>query len=182
MRENDKVKEAKFFLNELRKTPNEDLDPMRYRLSAFLSAGRSVLQYAMEEAEQKPGWMNWYKAQLAASKTFAFFKDKRDANIHRQSPASFRQDVSITVGGSLRPTGKLTMKIIRGGEFIDLEPEPAAEPGSAVPSEVDEGSTEYRVSFADWTGQEDLYELCELYVQELGKFVSDGIKAGYISG
>jgi hypothetical protein len=49
VREQDKINEAAFFLREM-ETRGEDPVAYRYLTSAFLSAARSVLQYAREEA------------------------------------------------------------------------------------------------------------------------------------
>jgi hypothetical protein len=63
----------------------DDPEAFQYELSAFLSAARSVLQYALEEAKQKPNGQRWYEAQVSGNAVLKFFKDKRDLNIHAES-------------------------------------------------------------------------------------------------
>ena len=53
MREQDKIAEADHFLARMNQSP--EAPSFRYELSAFLSASRSALQYALEEAKTKPG-------------------------------------------------------------------------------------------------------------------------------
>src|SRR5690348_16558935 len=55
----------------------------RYILSAFLSAARSVLQYARKEVESDPQKLKWYDDLMAHSRELPYFKDKRNTNIHR---------------------------------------------------------------------------------------------------
>ena len=53
MNEQEKINEAHYFLEQLSALGNER-DKFRYNLSAFLSAARSPLQYACNEASHKP--------------------------------------------------------------------------------------------------------------------------------
>ncbi len=48
-----KIREAEYFLGQMLCTQNQ-LQHFTYNLSAFLSAARSVLQYALAEAKTKP--------------------------------------------------------------------------------------------------------------------------------
>lgn len=59
MNEQHKLTEALYFLSHLGPS---SLDPQEYsfELSAFLTAARSVLQYARKEAITKPGGQEWY--------------------------------------------------------------------------------------------------------------------------
>ncbi len=50
MHEKDKIIEAEYFYSRM-KQEQHDRDAFRHNLSAFLSAARSVLQYALKEAE-----------------------------------------------------------------------------------------------------------------------------------
>src|SRR5207249_2882101 len=59
MHEEGKLQEASHFLGQMRSSL-EDPEVFRYNLSAFLSAGRSVAQYALKEAQTKPGGQVWY--------------------------------------------------------------------------------------------------------------------------
>jgi hypothetical protein len=79
--EHAKIKEAQYFLSLLPELKN-DRDKFIHNLSAFLTAGRSALQYAREEAEGKRKGLRWYDRHVASSKIIRFLKEKRDLNIH----------------------------------------------------------------------------------------------------
>jgi hypothetical protein len=65
MNERYKIGEAKFFLSRMEESV-EDRVEFRYYLSAFLSAARSVLQYAKEESSKK-GRQQWYDETVAGN-------------------------------------------------------------------------------------------------------------------
>jgi hypothetical protein len=87
-----KLAEAKYFYDRMVEVQNTVVSHNReyfiYNFSAFLSASRSVLQYMLEEIEQKKDPIQqlearqWYDKKMAASPRLKFFKDKRDINIH----------------------------------------------------------------------------------------------------
>ena len=52
MHEGEKIKEAEHFLDRLNEA---DIDTIQYEVSAFLTAARSALVYALEEAKSRPG-------------------------------------------------------------------------------------------------------------------------------
>src|SRR5439155_18015005 len=93
MREQDKIDEAAFFLGEMVKR-EDNQRTYGYMTSAFLSAARSVLQYALEEAAaldaerrvHRPVGKAWYDNHMVACPLLGYFKGKRNANIHRQEP------------------------------------------------------------------------------------------------
>jgi len=65
MNERYKIGEAKFFLARMEESLN-DREAFRYFLSAFLTAARSVNQYAREEARSK-GRQQWYEETIAGN-------------------------------------------------------------------------------------------------------------------
>jgi len=99
MYEKDKIIEAEYFYTRM-KQEQKDRDAFRYNLSAFLSAARSVLQYALKEAETKTGSQQWYDNQVSSYPASKFFKNKRDINIHA-SPVQFKQHVNVHVTETL---------------------------------------------------------------------------------
>lgn len=94
MNEKRKLVEARFFLGKMRQARALP-DEFEHYLSAFLSAARSVLQYALEEAKTKPGGQAWYDGQVSGDSSLRFFKDKRDVNIHVR-PLGVMQQVTLT--------------------------------------------------------------------------------------
>ena len=67
MHEDLKIAEAQHFLQELIRSARRDPAVSRYSVSAFLSAARSALQYALEEAKCKPGGQSWYDSSVKGS-------------------------------------------------------------------------------------------------------------------
>jgi hypothetical protein len=77
------IDEARYLLGKLSAVVN-DSAKFKYNLSAFLSAARSPLQYACEEAKSKPGGKTWYDSQIAGNPVVKYFKDKRNVKIHEK--------------------------------------------------------------------------------------------------
>jgi len=65
MNERYKIGEAKFFLAKMEETIG-DREVFQYYLSAFLSATRSIIQYAREESRSK-GRKQWYDESIAGN-------------------------------------------------------------------------------------------------------------------
>jgi hypothetical protein len=63
MNEQYKIDEAKFFLAKMKRSVH-DRKALRYYMSAFLTAARSVIQYAREESWSK-GRQQWYDETIA---------------------------------------------------------------------------------------------------------------------
>jgi len=64
--EDHKIEEAQYFLTKLA-NPELELREFSFELSAFLTAARSALQYALEEARSKSGGQAWDDTQIGAS-------------------------------------------------------------------------------------------------------------------
>jgi hypothetical protein len=75
--EKRKLAEARYFYSLMRQEVN-DREKFTFNLSAFLSAARSVLLYALETPKNKNGGQQWYDNHIAASSVLSFFRDKRD--------------------------------------------------------------------------------------------------------
>jgi hypothetical protein len=63
MNESGKIREAEYFLAQMDRE-RENAEHFGYNLSALLSSARSVLQYALEEANLKPGGQAWYDLKM----------------------------------------------------------------------------------------------------------------------
>jgi hypothetical protein len=181
MREGKKLAEAEYFLSRMKDTL-EDRIPFMHNLSAFLTAARSVLQYAHAEARTKPGGQGWYDAQVRGSKNVGFLKDRRDLNIHVQ-PVDVKADIDIHVAEdhSIRVTESVTIEISEGGKIIGRHHSEsvAAEPAGDTTARPATISTIYK--FTDWNGPEDLLTLCQQYLDDLGRIVTDGRSRGFLT-
>jgi len=178
MNEQSKLEEALYFCQVMQGCQNER-QPFVHNLSAFLSSARSVLQYAFEEAHVKRGGQKWYDTQMANHRTLAFFKDKRDVNIH-SAPVNAKQDVAVAFTATLHLSGSLAMKLINAeghvvGETSTQDPAPPS-PEPEIPPVI---STKY--TFPDWLGNEDVLALSKLYLQEREAVVNDGVAKGFLT-
>ena len=81
MHEQDKIREARYFLDCLREQVTEHDPNFRYSLSAFLSAGQSGLQYLHRKAKSG-NRVKWYQQIVSGDTVLKFFKEQRNINIH----------------------------------------------------------------------------------------------------
>lgn len=177
MYEKSKLKEAGYFYSRM-VSETDNRDHLLYDLSAFLSAARSVLQYAFKEAQGKSDSQQWYDNHITSSKVLAFFKDKRDINVHMQ-PVQVNQHTSIQSTEVVRSSESTHIKKFDQtgrliGEYSSEPSEPPPEP--EIPPKVT-----HRFTFPDWSGTEDVLQLCYLYLNELQRVVEDGQNNGFLT-
>lgn len=178
MHEKEKLKEAQYFLSQLRLTLDNPED-FKYTLSAFLSAARCVLQYAHDEAKGNVAATQWYNSKVSCSQIIGFFRDKRDINIH-VSPVTFNTGVHAKVYDSIRIGDSLTISVVdKDGNIIQQQ---ESEPEWTEPPPLPENEIRYIHTFSDWGANDNIEALSVRYLQELIALVNDGISKGYISG
>lgn len=178
MHEREKLNEATYFLRRMEASINSP-DAFQYELSAFLSAARSVLQYALEEAKQKPNGQRWYETQVSGNTVLKFFKDKRDLNIHTK-PVSPSRHISVSDTAHVSISESVRIEITREDGTKEIR-EFKEEPPKANPIE---SSTEVKIRYvlSDWAGPEDAIQLSRQYLTALEAFVNAGTGLGLISG
>jgi hypothetical protein len=183
MHEAQKLKEARYFLSEMH-AKVRDPHAFVHCLSAFLSASRSPIQYALAEAETrigKPEAHQWHNAQLGRYGLINFFKDERDMNIHVKPvapKASFKLEAHATL--LLRGSASYRVKFVDDkGQPVEIA-SPSPEPTSPPPPRPAPKEPEVRYEFADRPG-EDILVLCESYLKEVEAYVKDGQQAGHVT-
>ncbi len=184
MYELEKIKEAEYFYKQILDT-QEDSEVFKYNLSAFLSAARSVLQFACEEAKTKHKGQYWYDTCVSKKPIISLFKDKRDINIHRE-PVKTRKDITLSLTEALHLSVSMgSIKMVQKDKYGNIISESISESQSEpkprkvkkqVPAEVI-----YRYSFENWLGNEDIPTLCQKYINELKTITVDGLKKGFLS-
>lgn len=178
MHESDKLAEAGYFLKRMREE-QENSEAFRFNLSAFLSAARSVLQYALEEAKTKTGGQFWYDNLINSSDILKYFKDKRDINIH-QAPIRpmERHQVTITSTAYITDSVHVVLKDKDG----NIKQELHSESKNSEPPKPDLPAN-HIVSyfFTHWSGDEDVIQLCDKYLKQLIKAVDEGVQNALIS-
>ncbi|MBI4341827.1 MAG: hypothetical protein HY599_00495 [Candidatus Omnitrophica bacterium] len=167
MHESVKLEEAKYFLGQMAK---EELNPevFKHNLSAFLSSARSILQYSLEEAENKANGKAWYDAHMNGNQLLKYFKEKRNVSIHTE-PVKPRRHITFTK--TIGPSS--SFRII--GEKSEYKSPPKD-------TNAESEHTAITHNFVDWKGSEDVLTLCRRYLGDLEAFIIDGIAQGFISG
>lgn len=80
----DKLNEAKYFLDELRRV-SSDPDKFRYELTAFLSANRSITLIMQKEFSEKTGFPEWYEkkqCEMMRNPTLKYLNTQRVITFH----------------------------------------------------------------------------------------------------
>ena len=182
MHETRKLQEARYFYSRMEEE-QENRDAFIHNLSAFLSAARSVLQYALKEAAHKKGGSKWYENHTLGP-TLKFFKDERDINIHAE-PVQPQAHHSVNMSVTLSSSASISYNVFDKDGNIKQKSDAASpqEKPSEKPKES-ENSTQHEVryKFDDWTGNEDILTLCQMYIQELDGVIKDGVAKGFIAG
>lgn len=179
MNERVKLSEAQYFYSKMIKE-NEIRENFCFELSAFLSAARSVLQYALKEAKSKQGGKQWYVDFVSKSTTLSFFKGKRDFNIH-SGPISPRTDCTVIIGEPICMSDSISIVLQdKDGNTIGKfdTPESLPDANKQIPTVIGK----YQHLFIDWKGKEDILELGKSYIKELEQLINDGMAKGFISG
>lgn len=177
MYEESKLKEARYFYSRM-VSETDNRDNLLFDLSAFLSAARSVLQYSLREAQPKPGGQQWYDSHITSSKVLVFFKDKRDINVHTQ-PVQVNQHTSIQLTEVVHVSESIHIKKFdQTGRLID---EYSSEPSKPSPAPKIPPKVTHRSIFPDWSGTEDVLQLCHLYLKELQHVVEDGQNNNFLT-
>lgn len=177
MYEESKLKEAGYFYSRM-VSETDNRDDLLFDLSAFLSAARSVLQYAFKEAQTKSGGQQWYDNHIISSKVPAFFKDKRDINVHTQ-PVQVNQHTSIQVTEVVSVSESIRVETFsQTGQLISVH---SSEPSEPPPVPEIPPKVTHRFTFPDWSGTEDVLQLCHLYLNELQRVVEDGQNNGFLT-
>ena len=160
-----KLAEARYFRRRMDEHVN---DPVffKYEMSAFLTAARTVMQYLHKECKKKGRrCKKWYDHQISkgSNKTLRFLRCKRNVNIH-EHPIEPQQRDTLAITETITLGESFSISLIdEDGNVVQREVVEHT-PSEPVPTKIEQ-KVEYR--FEDWLGQEDVLELCDMYVAEL---------------
>ena len=157
-----------------------DRAAFNFNLSAFLSAARSALQYAHKEAKDKTGGQAWYDAQVAAFPLVRFLKDKRNISIHTE-PVEPQATISASFTETIQLSESLSVSIQRADGTVEEERILGSSPPSPVQPTETESTVTYQYFFTDWTGTEDVLDLCQTYITDVQSIVTDGVANGFVT-
>jgi len=160
-----------------------DRNAFVYNFSAFITAARSVVQYALEECKTTTASKQWYDSYVANTDMIRYFKDKRNVNIHEEPvvPNAARK-VEATI--NLTVSGTVSVKVMArnaDGNLVE-KPTPAskvAEEAIAASPPKQETTESVRYFFPD-RRNDDLVDLAEDYLNELYAFLKAARAAGHL--
>jgi len=176
MHEARKLAEAEYFLGRMVALQNTR-EEFVWNLSAFLTAARTVAQYAYEEATPKPKGQGWYDAAVAAHPSIKFFRGKRNVNIHSE-PVEPQTAIGVELSESIGLGEAVAIQIFEAGKLVgETRVETPAQPRAESPPPV----VRLHYRFADWPGSEDVITLGRIYLDALGALVADGQAKGFLS-
>ena len=103
----EKLEEAKFFLEQLERNYRNSPE-VRYFLSAYISAARSVTWVMRSEYQDIPSWEEWYVSQAPDNNKAQFLKAINDLRVKsvKQGPTQFHYRVEFQI-----PAEKITKEI-----------------------------------------------------------------------
>jgi len=180
MNERKKLDEAKYFYSRMVEE-QRNRDNFIHNLSAFLSSSRSVLQYALLEAQKTNEGQKWYESCMSASSILKFFKDKRDVNIHFR-PVTIFAEHSVVIKETLGISDSVS--VILRDKNGNVKRQHSTESHPKLMDTKDQHATIHRLDykFDDWNEDEEVLTLCQKYLQELERLIDDGVSKGFISG
>lgn len=185
MSKQDKIMEARFFLDRMNETTERSA--FRYYLSAFLSAARSVLQYAHREIRDLDGPRKteaevWYADSMRSALVLEFLRDKRDVNIH-EKPPNVRANVDVRAYETISVSDTVSVQVRQGGKEVLVTP--PALPKLPTPPANPPPGREYQTKvtttyfFEDWD-PDSVLELCPRYCNAIESMVAEGVARGYL--
>jgi hypothetical protein len=186
MNEKKKLEEAKYFFSKMNEE-QETRESFVFNLSAFLSATRSILQYALKEASQKSGGKNWYDKLMNSSPELKFFKDERNLNIHEEpTHPKAHYTLHAEIGSFVTTFGSVSMTVY--DKDGDIKQQSQSETNSDTPKIIPNQTAttnprpnKVKYFFDNWARNEDVLTLCQKCVRELENAIKDGISQGFIT-
>ena len=163
----EKLAEAQYFRHWMNECVNVPVH-FRYELSAFLTSARNVMIYLLKECKRRDcqnknrDCRKWYDHQMGSNKTLKFFRCKRNLNIHDR-PIESQQLVKLKAKETvvLEDSVSIIRSTDEDGKVVGPEAIEHA-PSALVPTKI-ERTVDYLFS----PGQENVLELCDMYVAEL---------------
>jgi len=188
----EKLREAKYFLDRMRET-QQDRDPFKYNLSAFLSAARSVRWVLEAEYGKSPGFKKWWNSKkewfgLKESKgeklpditdpiraANVFFDETRNITIHARG-IDPRAHIEAEITESVRVTSSFVAQVIHADGTLGERRE-SRETEQEPPASSAEPTIKWRWYFEDLppaVEEKDVVTLSEEHVATLESFLSEG--------
>ena len=180
MKEQEKLGEAEYFYQRMVAEQNNQTY-FKYNLSAFISAARSVLEYAGEEINSiknraaREAMKAWYRKKVTPDGILYFIGGERIRNFHH-FPVNPRVNITLQPDDCISALTSVHIPLngqIQAGTTLPL---------AAVREKLKPPPLLPKYKFTGWQGIEDVPTLCRKCLGELGLFIKEGMSLGYISG
>ena len=178
MHELFKIRESQHFYEQMKENIN-DPEKFTFSLSAFLSGSRSVMQYALDEAQSKAGGQHWYDSSLGSSVVLCFFRDKRNISIHGE-PVTAAQETTLSITEQISISEAVFIRVLDKDNNVIEERSSLPEVPPAIVEIPPVVTHVYK--FSDWSGTEDVLTLAQSCIDALRSMINDGITRGFITG
>ncbi|MBU4252018.1 MAG: hypothetical protein KKC39_04275 [Candidatus Omnitrophica bacterium] len=162
----DKLNEAKYFLEEMRRT-SSDPDKFRYELTALLAASRSITLIMQKEFSGKTGFDDWYihkQSEIKKNPTLKYLHRQRDISHHEHPVLQHNFDATAQITDS-----KSTNIILTGtGSSIGILSSPFANYTKIYPG------ISVKYYFSDFADKEkDVIDLCQEAIDTIESIVNE---------
>lgn len=172
---NTKIAEAEYHFRQMCECIEGPRDVYLYKLRAFISSSRSVLQYGIRDSK-KAGKNSEYIALLNQFPVVKFFRDIRDLDVHER-PIEAQTNESTLVFELVQATSNVEPLDDNDSRWMDPEFEPE-QPEVVFISTLETTHTEYR--FHDWKGAENATALCDIYLSRIKQIIHTAKSSGFI--
>jgi hypothetical protein len=161
----DKLNEARYFL-ELMAANQNQREPLKYCLSAFLAAAQSITWFLQKEYDKTAGFKSWYEQQrerMKSDETMKVLHDKRVVTTHRE-PLDPHAHVNLTISDTITISDSASVIVhdSKGNEVTHIETErPSKQASEPKPS-----TAEWKWYFDEIPGR-DLLSVCTEYLGKM---------------
>jgi hypothetical protein len=175
--------------------PKTGCHPLDVDVGNFITIGRNIFQYALEEIGTQTEFRRLYDSYLEGRPLLKYFKGLRDSEIHI-GPGGHQTIISAT--SRFRREKKNGEKPFPEHEDVKSEPVvityemskilvPSAELYSQYQEEgnsefveaIEKGIPIYKKT--EFEAETDLFKLCEKYIEEIELFLKYGLEKGFIT-
>ena len=162
---NEKLEEARYFRTEMDQNANNSI-LFKFLLSAFLTAARSVMLYVHAECS-KEGGRRWYDKKMA-DHMLRFFRSLRNVNIH-EGPVEPQLIIELTIIDQVSIEESSSIKMNDEYRYIVYD-KLQTQQSDSMPTTLKQT---FKYLFTNWSGPEDVQELCDKYIIALQRIVDE---------
>lgn len=161
----EKLLEANYFLDQMRRCRTER-ESLKYNLSAFLSAARSITLFMQKEFSDIADFKTWFNSRQISMKNdpvMSFMNEKRVMTIHLE-PVKPRALVKQNITATVHTVSSISIVVTRNDVTVEKRSTPADSPTKS--SEQSENTQEWFWYFEEIKNK-DVLTVCDEYLSKL---------------